>query len=130
MRPPHRSIAVALVAPMLALAVSAYGFVGLRCRVTGMVSIATCCPQPDGEKVPEQSSVADPGCCERLVIVNAKPAAARAAEAQHAVAHLPAIAPRRVETPTLVGFQRFAPNGDPPDVFRPPLRLLHRSLLI
>jgi hypothetical protein len=36
----RRALAFALPAPMLRLAVSAYGFVRLRCRVTEMVSLS------------------------------------------------------------------------------------------
>lgn len=131
MRLLHRPIALVLVAPMLALAVTASGFVGLRCRITGMVSIATCCPSGDSDKVPDQSSVDDPGCCEQVVVGNMKPPAA-GAEVAHAAesAALPLELLSFQSLPIFRGPPRVQPRNDPPDPAWPPLHLLHRSLLI
>jgi hypothetical protein len=128
----HRSVAAALLAPMLVLAVSAWGLIGLRCRMTGMVSFASCCPA-DGEPAPApaQSSVGEPGCCERVVVETAKPAADAPTLAQRnepeaqPVAYLPSGAPWMEPRP-------FRPDAgaDPPRLSRPPLCLLKRSLLI
>jgi hypothetical protein len=124
-------IAAALVAPLLALAVTASGFVGLRCRMTGMVSVDTCCPEPDRSETPAQSSIGEPGCCERVVVANAKPTAAPAAPSTdgllqvYRLALLPVVA---VVAPPVGA----APKVDlePPLIPKPPLRLLKRSLLI
>jgi hypothetical protein len=130
MRLLHRPIAFALVAPMLALAVTASGFVGLRCRVTGMVSIATCCPAAESDQLPDRSSVDDPGCCERLLVKNVKPpaAAATADDVQTGTSPIVFLAfeSRLMATPPA----KIEPAADPPHASRPPLRLLLRSLLI
>jgi hypothetical protein len=134
MTPLHRSVAVALLAPLLAFAVSASGFVGLRCRITGMISIATCCPDSSrDDSPPAQSSVDDPGCCERVVVDNAKPTGAGTAATQGTVAPAAPIAF------VLAGgagggpqssHSRLRPAADAPYPFRSPLHLLHRALLI
>jgi hypothetical protein len=127
----RRALAFALLAPMLVLAVSAYGFVGLRCRMTGMVSLSACCPESDQGQPPMQSSVGEPGCCDRIVVENVKPPASPATavgddvlsacrfEVLSPVAVLPV--PVRSSTAIVV---------DPPPIPRPPLHLLKRSLLI
>jgi hypothetical protein len=135
MRLLYRPIALALVAPMLALAVTASGFVGLRCRITGMVSIATCCPSGDSDTVPERSSLDDPGCCEHFVVDNLKPPAAGAEVARDAGSAAPPLALLSFESLlNLPGSPRAQLRPDPPDPSPdpswPPLHLLHRSLLI
>ena len=131
MRSVERSIAALLVASTLALAVTASGFVGLRCRMTGMVSLVTCCPEPEREQAPADTSIGEPGCCEQIVVANAKPAALPASVqgAAAPVAHLAALVPTgpRPLPPVLA---RAAPPLVPPRLSRPPLRLLKRSLLI
>jgi hypothetical protein len=131
MRWAHRSIAAALVAPLLVLAVTAAGFVGLRCRMTGVVSLDTCCPEPDRGETPAQSSIGVPGCCERIVVANAKPAATPVALATdgllqvYRLALLPvvaALAPPVGPAPAV--------DLEPPLIPKLPLRLLKRSLLI
>src|SRR6266496_3668474 len=72
----HRSAAAALLAPMLLFAVSAWGFFGLRCRITGMVSLATCCAgavEEAGHAPVGPDAVDEPGCCERMVVDNTRP---------------------------------------------------------
>jgi hypothetical protein len=131
MRWVHRSIAVALLAPLVVLAVTASGFVGLRCRMTGMVSLDTCCPEPERGEAPAQSSISAPGCCERVVVTNAKPAAAPAAPSTDGILKVY----RRALMPVLAVVS--PPAGaqpavalEPPLIPKPPLRLLKRSLLI
>ena len=130
----RRLVAAALVAPLLVLAVSAWGFVGLRCRMTGMVSLATCCPVADAadDATPAQSTLSEPGCCDRVVVELTKPPASpspsfaddvvRAPRALAAPAPL-ALAPPPLPAPRALVFE-------PPRARRPPLPLLKRSLLI
>jgi len=127
-----RSIAAALVAPLLALAVTASGFVGLRCRMTGMVSLDTCCPESDGGETPAQSSIGQPGCCDRVIAENAKPTAAPATSSTdglllqaYRLALLPVVA---VLAPPVGAVAEV--DLEPPLIPKPPLRLLKRSLLI
>jgi hypothetical protein len=128
----HRSIAAALLAPLVVLAVTASSFVGLRCRMTGMVSVDTCCPEPDRGETPAQSSIGEPGCCERVVLANAKPTAAPAAPSTdgllsqvYRLALLPVVA---VLAPPVGAVPKV--DLEPPLIPKPPLRLLKRSLLI
>jgi hypothetical protein len=126
----RRSVAAALLAPMLVLAISAFGFIGQRCRMTGMVSLDECCGGASDEQPPAQSSVGEPGCCERVVVANVKPTAApqaahdddprldRLALPPTPAAGDPAEAPRALAA------------AEPPRLSRPPLHLLKRSLLI
>jgi hypothetical protein len=116
---------------MLALAVTASGFAGLRCRMTGMVSFATCCLAGDADQVPEQSAVDDPGCCEHFVVDNLKPPAAGAAAAPDAQLRASPIAFVSFPSAALFPARRSIELAtDPPVPTRPPLHLLHRSLLI
>jgi hypothetical protein len=122
-------IGIALLAPMLVLAVSASSFWGLRCRMTGMVSLSTCCPESDDAPAPAQSSVDQPGCCERLQVETAKPVADRAATGEGAPPLSPAMVPV-ADTTLSPPVSRPITDRDPLRLFRPPLRLLKRSLLI
>jgi hypothetical protein len=133
----RRSVAAALLAPMLVLAVSAFGFVGLRCRMTGMVSFATCCPdvgaQLDGEDdaPPAPSSVGEPGCCDRVVVVNIKPAGTAPVTARQGDPLVPRPTLVQNVTVTYPPSRARAPLAfEPPRLSRPPLPLLKRSLLI
>jgi hypothetical protein len=131
MRLLYRPIALALVAPMLALAVTASGFIGLRCRITGMVSIATCCPADDSDKAPERTSMDDPGCCEHVVVDNVKAPAVGAEVARDAGSAAPPLEFLSFgPLLTFPGPPRVQRRTDPPDPSWPPLRLLHSSLLI
>lgn len=130
----YRSAAAALLAPMLLFAISAWGFEGLRCRITGMVSLATCCPGAvDGASQPPASpdSVDEPGCCERIVVDNTRPPAVAVSVAHGGDAPLPVLFLSAVvfRRPIL----RVAPivsRADPPERSRLSLRVLNRSLLI
>jgi hypothetical protein len=131
MRWVHRSIAAALVAPLLALAVTASGFVGLRCRMTGMVSVDTCCPERDDGEIPALSSIGEPGCCERIVVANAKPTATPAAPATDGsapVCRLALVSVLAALAPPIGGVPLV--DLEPPLIRKPPLRLLKRSLLL
>jgi hypothetical protein len=127
----RRALAFALLAPMLVLAVSAYGFIGLRCRMSGMVSFSTCCPESDPGQPPVQSSLSEPGCCDRIVVENIKPPAGPLASGADDV-----ISACRMDTPSAVAVVTppvQVPTAfvvDPPPIPRPPLHLLKRSLLI
>jgi len=126
-------IGIALLAPMLVLAVSASSFLGVRCRMSGMVSLDTCCPEGDpGRHAPLQSSVDEPGCCERVVVETAKPIGDAAGDGvsslgapMAAVAHVPV-----ASTILLSRVTRVVADRDPPRGSRLSLCLLNRSLLI
>jgi hypothetical protein len=131
MRALHRVVAATLVAPMLVLAVSAWNFVGLRCRMTGMISVATCCPSDDASGIPAQSSLDAPGCCERIVVENVKPPSDGLSVSKGDVPPVDPVAFVVHDSASrhARGFRNKA-GAEPPDPSRPPLHLLKRSLLI
>ena len=67
-----RWLSAALIAPLLVSAALASSYVLMRCRLTGMVRLETCCPGAartapgDGARGP--ATVGEPGCCERVVV--------------------------------------------------------------
>jgi hypothetical protein len=126
-------IGIALLAPMLVLAVSASTFLGMRCRMSGLVTTDAC--GPEGSPPPQpavQTSVGEPGCCERVVVETVKPIGDSAPDVDN-VLHAPTIA---VGDVALAGripssrASRVAAEGDPPRGSRLSLCLLNRSLLI
>ena len=129
MRGMHRSVAAALMAPMLLLAVSASGFVALRCRMTGTISVVTCCPSSDGDAAPAQAVLDDPSCCERLVVDHHKPPAAVAARPETVQPSPLTFVPVEIRI-VFVRPPGRALDTAPPPPFRPPLRILNRSLLL
>jgi len=126
-------IGLALLAPMLVLAVSASTFVGIRCRMSGMVSLDTCCPTAAPSSVPPQKSIDEAGCCERVIVEAAKPISNAASghdgdlrpPASTPLALVAALAP--APWPAVA---RGIAQGDPPGLARPQLCLLKHSLLI
>ena len=77
----HRWLSALLVAPLLALAVSASSVSGLRCAMSGLFVPDGCCPTAAGAQqpaaaVPTHASLQDPACCQRVVVANAKAPAA------------------------------------------------------
>jgi hypothetical protein len=131
MRSMRRWIGLALLAPMLVLVVAASRSIGLRCRMTGMVSADTCCPQAAPSDAPAQSSLAEPGCCERVVIAIDKPAATHDQEDAHgaAVSLSSGVLVSEI-TGQLPRERAVRASADSSHVVRPPLRLLKRSFLI
>jgi hypothetical protein len=123
----HRSVAAALLAPMLLLAISAWGFVGLRCRVTGMISVATCCPGAGPNATRTPAALDDPGCCERIVVDNNKPPVARSARPE--TIQPPPLALVPAEIPIAFLRPGSTLNTEFPPPFRPPLSLLNRLLI-
>ena len=128
-----RWVGIALIAPMLVLAVSASNFVGIRCRMSGMVSLDTCCPVAAPSSDPPQSSMDEPGCCERVVVESAKPISSAASE--HDRALRPPLSTPLASVAVLApapwpAVARVIAHGDPPGVARPSLCLLKHSLLI
>jgi hypothetical protein len=126
-------IGIALLAPMLVLAVSPSSFMGVRCRMSGMVSLATCCPDGEpGQQAPAEGSVGEPGCCERVVVETVKPIADVVRDGDSAlVAPMPVLA--QIPIASAVVLPRVAHvvgEGGPPIASRLSLRLLNRSLLI
>ena len=66
-----------MIAPVLVCAVAASTTIGQRCRITGMVTLDSCCPQAADEADPDssfpgQATVGDAGCCERLLLTVSK----------------------------------------------------------
>jgi hypothetical protein len=63
-----RLFAAALLLPLVALATATGGF-GLRCRITGVVFSACCCPEDGGEAMKSEAvATVSPGdCCDRVV---------------------------------------------------------------
>jgi len=72
----HRWLSAVLLAPLAVLAVSASSFSALRCTMSGLLVPQTCCPAvadaAAGAELPEQPALQEPGCCERVVVANAK----------------------------------------------------------
>jgi hypothetical protein len=86
-------LSAALVAPVLVCASTAASTFGLRCRMSGVVSMAACCPteepadvqthvQADADdgaartsREPPAATLGEAGCCERLTIALDKPIA-------------------------------------------------------
>jgi hypothetical protein len=127
----RRALAFALLAPLLVLAVSAYGDIGLRCRMSGMVSFSTCCPESAPDQPPAQPSLSEQGCCDRIVVENVKPPAEplpTGGDDVHSACRLDAPPPVAIAAPPRRSTRTFAPG--PPLIPRPPLLLLKRSLLI
>jgi hypothetical protein len=65
-----------LIAPVLAFALAATGFLALRCTVTGVVMADASCPLGAASETPERpaghDAIRDPACCERLLIETGK----------------------------------------------------------
>ena len=72
----RRWLCAALLAPLVMLAVSASSFSALRCTMSGLLLPETCCPTAEGaapaEQTPASPALQEAGCCERIVITNAK----------------------------------------------------------
>jgi hypothetical protein len=130
----HRSAAAALLAPMLLFAISAGGFTGLRCRITGMVSLATCCggaAEDAGQHPAGSDSVDEPGCCERIVVDNTRPPATGVSVARQAGVPLPVVLLIAALVPVPIPRARpMVSNPERPGRSRVSLRVLNRSLLI
>jgi hypothetical protein len=126
-------IGIALLAPMLVLAVSTSSFVGIRCRMSGMVSLDTCCPTAAPSPGPPQSSMDKAGCCERVVVEATKPISNAASECDGALRSPPstplAFVAILAPAPWPAAARAIA-HGDPHCAARPPLCLLKHSLLI
>jgi hypothetical protein len=128
----RRWVGIALLAPMLVLAVSASSFIGIRCRMSGMVSLAACCPEVVPGPASSQSSIDEPGCCERVVVQAIKPISSAVSEGEGAFHPTPATLVAYIDfsNVTQPAVERAIAHGDPPVALRVPLRLLKRSLLI
>jgi len=131
----RRWVGIALLGPMLVLAVSASSFIGIRCRMSGMVSLDACCPAAVPGPVPLQSSIDAPGCCERVVVRAVKliSSALSRGPGEGAIdppqVTLIAVVASSDSVRWPVAALAIAP-GDPPAGIGPPLRLLKRSFLI
>jgi len=132
----RRWLGALLVAPVLAVAVSASSFSGLRCSMTGLFVADSCCPSAAQSMPPVAPSplaaIGDPSCCLRVVVAMDK---IPAAEALRATPGLPLVAflsdPSPVRTrqlaaarPAAAGTWATKPPGSPP------IFLLTRSILI
>ena len=132
----RRCLGALLLAPVLALAVSASSFSGLRCSMTGLFVPESCCPSTAESMPPVVPSplaaIGDPSCCLRVVVAMDK---IPAAEAVRATPGSPLVAslPDPLPGPTLqlaggcppaAGTWATKPPGGPP------IFLLTRSILI
>jgi hypothetical protein len=126
----RRCVASILLAPMLVLAISAFGFIGQRCRMTGMVSLDECCGGASDDQPPAQSSIGEPGCCERVVVANVKPTAAPPAATDDDLRLDGLTLPQTTAGGAAAEAPRAIAAAAPPHLSRPPLHLLKRSLLI
>ena len=84
----HRWLSALLLGPLLVLAVSASSFSGLRCTMSGLFVLDSCCPALEDAPANPQATLSEPACCERVVVVNAKAPAASSASPEMA---LPAV---------------------------------------
>jgi len=133
MRALRQWVGIALLAPMLVLAVSASTFLGMRCRMSGLVTTDACGPEASpAPQPPAQSSVGEPGCCERVVIDTAKPIGDSAPYVDGALDAPSAVASSvwLADAAPSSFVVRVAAEGDPPRRSRLSLCLLNRSLLI
>jgi len=129
----RRWIGFALLAPVLVLAVSTSSFIGTRCRMSGMVSLASCCPVANPGPLQPESSIGEPGCCERVVVESIKPIASAASDRDGALQVPRSAAVTQVfsaESLLLPLTARVIAAAASPRAFRPPLRLLKHSFLI
>jgi hypothetical protein len=128
----RRCLGLALLAPMLILAVSASSVFVQRCRMSGMTSFSACCPEADAGEPPAQSSVSESGCCERVVVELVKPVADVACGPQPPLDARPMLCAHPPVAAVLVDPRAALVFGhaDPPRVRRLSLPLLHHSLLI
>ena len=133
MRALRQWIGIALLAPMLVLAVSASTFLGMRCRISGLVTTDACGPEgAPAPQAPVQASVGEPGCCERVVVETVKPLGDSAPGVDN-VLRASTIAVGGVALACPIPSSRalrIAADGDPPRGPRLSLCLLNRSLLI
>jgi hypothetical protein len=117
---------------MLVLAVSASTFLGMRCRMSGLVTTEACGPEGSPPQPPPQTSVGEPGCCERVVVETVKPLGDSAPGVDN-VLRASTIAVGGVALACPIPSSRalrIAADGDPPRGPRLSLCLLNRSLLI
>jgi hypothetical protein len=132
-----RWLGALLIAPVLVFAVAASTYLGLRCRVTGMIALDSCCPQAAEEAssdstFPEQATVGDAGCCDRLVVTVSKiPGATSERGLEISARPVTAIVapPERIDLPSLLSVGWTRRTAQPPGV-APPAFLLRHSFLI
>jgi hypothetical protein len=125
-------IGMALLAPMLVLAVTASSFFALRCRMSSMLSPESCCPAAEAAQAPAQPSMGEPGCCERVVVESAKPIADAVSDADSFL-RTPMLVVAPVPDAFAISLPRIASiaaDADPPAAARLSFCLLYRSLLI
>jgi hypothetical protein len=125
-----------LIAPVLAFALAATGYLALRCTITGVVMADASCPLATASETPQQPSghdaIREPACCERLVIETGKiPAvvAGRSADLPVTAAALAAPCALAVEPPAPLR-RHFALRVAEPRSLAAPRYLLSHSFLI
>lgn len=131
----RRWMGALLIAPVLALAVSASSFSGLRCSMTGLFVADSCCPSAAQSMPPAVPSpwaaIGDPSCCLRVIVAMDKLPAAealRATAGSPLIASLPDPSPGRALQ--LAGGRPAAGTWATKPPGGPPIFLLTRSLLI
>ncbi len=116
-------------APVALLAVSASSFSALRCTVSGLFIPESCCPALNAPPAPEESNrlpaVEAPGCCDRVLVANAK---APAAGSTHPQLEAPEVLPLVMSWAALSEPPRRAPQR-PDTAIRPPGRSAPAFLL-
>jgi hypothetical protein len=117
------ALCAAAVLPLLVLAVAA-PLNALRCRLTGQLLTACCCPEQERD---QPTSVGAGDCCERAPVDAVRPPAEAPTEALAAV---PLVGARPLLAPPhpLLATTRPVPRDGA--VPRPPLILAKRSFLI
>ena len=88
-----RWLRAALIAPLLAFALSASSHLAVRCTVSGVLMPESCCPDATSPAVPGTpgagATLRDADCCQRVTVATAKAPAAGVGPARLWVASLP-----------------------------------------
>ena len=127
-----RWLRAALVAPLLAFALTASSHLAIRCTLTGVLMAESCCPQATGPAIPaapdREATLRDTTCCERVTVATAKAPATGVEPARLR----PMSAPIAFVIATRVDATRPAPSvrGARPPGDAPPLYVVTHSFLI
>ncbi len=126
-----------LIAPVLAFALTATGYLALRCTFTGVVMAEASCPLAATSEAPAQpaghAALRDPACCERLVIETGKiptAGAERATELPIAAAALAAPLTATSEPPASPRCHFALRVAEPRSLAAPRFLLSHSFLIL
>jgi hypothetical protein len=131
----RRWLAALALAPLVVAAVASSSAFALRCRITGMVSLEVCCPGAgdDGAGASDgapQATIADAGCCERVVLTSAKPPADEPGHERLAALPLCIDVARVADAAPPTAFASRADHAAGPPATAPPLYLAKHAFLI